>query len=49
MAEKIVKKIKDVPVPSIAGYPNRVPNTQTVQTRGGGAATRGTKSSKKLG
>ena len=30
------------------GYPNDVPNTQTVKTRGTGAATRGTKSSKKL-
>ena len=31
------------------GYPNNVPNTQTVKTRGTGAATRGTNSSKKLG
>jgi hypothetical protein len=31
------------------GYPNKVPNTQTVKTRGTGAATRGTNSSKKLG
>jgi len=31
------------------GYPNNVPNTQTVVTRGSGAATRGNKSSKKLG
>ena len=30
------------------GYPNDVPNTQTVKTRGTGAATRGTNSSKKL-
>lgn len=30
------------------GYPNNVPNTQTVKTRGTGAATRGTKSSSKL-
>ena len=49
MAEKQVKKIKDVPVPNIAGYPNNVPNTQTETTRGGGAATKGFKSSKKLG
>lgn len=48
MAEKQVKKIKDVPVPNIAGYPNNVPNTQTVLTRGSGAATRGNKSSTKL-
>ena len=44
-----VKKIKDVPVPNIAGYPNKVANTQTVKTRGTGAATQGTNSSKKLG
>ena len=31
------------------GYPNKVANTQTVKTRGTGAATKGTKSSKKLG
>ena len=30
------------------GYPNNIPNTQTVKTRGTGAATRGTKSSTKL-
>lgn len=37
------------PVPNTAGYPNNVPNTQTVKTRGTGAATKGTNSSKKLG
>jgi hypothetical protein len=31
------------------GYPNKVANTQTVKTRGTGAATKGTSSSKKLG
>jgi len=31
------------------GYPNNVANTQTVKTRGTGAATKGTNSSKKLG
>jgi len=31
------------------GYPNAIPSTQTVKTRGTGAATRGTNSSKKLG
>jgi hypothetical protein len=31
------------------GYPNNVPNTQTVKTRGTGAATRGTGHSKKMG
>ena len=30
------------------GYPNKVANTQTVKTRGTGAATKGTNSSKKL-
>ena len=30
------------------GYPNNVPNTQTVKTRGTGAATKGTNSSSKL-
>ena len=30
------------------GYPNNVPNTQTVKTRGTGAAVRGNKSSTKL-
>jgi hypothetical protein len=30
------------------GYPNNVANTQTVKTRGTGAATKGTHSSKKL-
>ena len=37
------------PVSNTAGYPNNVPNTQTVKTRGTGAATKGTNSSKKLG
>jgi hypothetical protein len=31
------------------GYPNNVPNTQTLKTRGTGAATKGTHSSKKMG
>lgn len=40
---------KKVPlVPNNNGYPNNVPNTQTVKTRGTGAATKGTHSSKKL-
>lgn len=38
-----------VATPSVAGYPNNVAKTQTVKTRGTGAATRGTHSSKKLG
>ena len=32
---------KKVPVPNISGYPNAVANTQTVKTRGTGAATKG--------
>ena len=41
---------KKVPVgKNNSGYPNNVPNTQTVKTRGTGAATKGTHSSKKLG
>lgn len=43
------EKIKDVPVPNTSGYPVKVKNTQTVKTRGTGAATKGTKSSSKLG
>ena len=31
------------------GYPNNIPSTQTVKTRGCGAATKGCDSSKKLG
>ncbi len=43
-------KPKIVPiVPNNNGYPNKVANTQTVKTRGTGAATKGTKSSSKLG
>jgi hypothetical protein len=43
------KQPQKTPVPNTAGYPNNVPNTQTVKTRGTGAAIKGTKSSKKLG
>jgi|TARA_X000001388_G_scaffold6042_1_gene3873 hypothetical protein len=49
---KEVQKFKqpvDVPVPKRDGYPNDIPNTQTVKTRGTGAATKGTNSSKRLG
>lgn len=31
------------------GYPNAVANTQTIKTRGTGAATKGIKHSKKMG
>lgn len=46
---KNYSKTKKVPVPKTAGYPNNVANTQTVKTRGTGAATKGTRSSSKLG
>ena len=36
------------PVPNTDGYPNNIANTQTVKTRGTGAATKGTNSSKRL-
>lgn len=43
-------KPKAVPiVPNNSGYPNNVTKTQTVKTRGTGAATQGTNSSAKLG
>ena len=41
--------IKKVPTPKGNGYPNEKPNTQTVKVRGTGAATKGNKSSDKLG
>tara|TARA_R100001594_G_scaffold3631_2_gene13480 strand:+ start:14586 stop:14747 length:162 start_codon:yes stop_codon:yes gene_type:complete len=37
---------KPVPVPNMCGYPNNIPNTQTQQMRGKGAATKGTGFSK---
>ena len=40
---------KSVPVPNSNGYPNKIPNTQTVKTRGTGAATKGNKSSSRMG
>lgn len=40
---------KPAPMDACCGYPNRVSNTQTMKTRGTGAATKGTHSSKKLG
>lgn len=42
-------KPKAAPMPDCCGYPNKAANTQTMKTRGTGAATRGTKSSSKLG
>jgi hypothetical protein len=43
------KQPKSVAVPNVAGYPNDVAKTQTVKTRGTGAATKATKHSKKMG
>jgi hypothetical protein len=40
---------KPVPINGNNGYPNNVANTQTLKTRGTGAATKGTNSSKKMG
>lgn len=39
--------LKDKPPSN--GYPNNIPNTQTVKVRGTGAATKGTGCSTKLG
>jgi hypothetical protein len=43
------KMPKSVLVPKGNGYPNNIKSTQTLKTRGTGAATRGTKSSTKMG
>jgi len=42
------KQPKKVPVPNCNGYPNAVANTQTVKTRGTGAATKGNRSSTRM-
>ena len=42
------KQPTQVPTPNVDGYPNDIPKTQTVKTRGTGAATKGTNSSKRL-
>lgn len=42
-------KVKSVATPNTAGYPNKIASTQTQKTRGTGAATKGTKHSKKMG
>tara|TARA_R110000796_G_scaffold59827_1_gene138106 strand:- start:551 stop:703 length:153 start_codon:yes stop_codon:yes gene_type:complete len=42
------KQPTDVPVPKTGGYPDKVANTQTVVTRGSGAAIKGNKSSTRL-
>jgi hypothetical protein len=40
---------QSVPVPNVSGYPNKIASTQTVKTRGTGAATQATKHSTKMG
>jgi hypothetical protein len=40
---------KEYIIQTNCGYPNNTANTQTVKTRGTGAATKGTNSSTKLG
>jgi hypothetical protein len=42
------KQPKSVPVGNNNGYPNNIANTQTLKTRGTGAATKGTKSSTRM-
>lgn len=49
MKSSTTKQPKKVPVPNTDGYPNAVANTQTVKTRGSGAATKGNKSSTRMG
>lgn len=41
--------IKSVPVGKNNGYPNNIASTQTLKTRGTGAATKATKHSAKMG
>lgn len=49
MKSGTTKQPKKVPVPKDNGYPNAVANTQTMKTRGSGAATKGNKSSTRMG
>ena len=42
MAKENSNQPKLVPVPKMDGYPNKIPNTQTQQMKGKGAATKGT-------
>jgi hypothetical protein len=49
MATTTYRQPKSVPINGNSGYPNNVANTQTLKTRGTGAATQGTNSSKKMG
>lgn len=43
------KQPSSTPVPEVAGYPDKVANTQTQKMRGAGAATKGTGHSTKMG
>lgn len=49
MATTPYKQPEKCEVPKTSGYPNNVASTQTVKTRGTGAATKATKHSKKMG
>ena len=49
MEMKIYRKPKPVPVIGNCGYPNNVPNTQTMRTRGTKHTTRGNSNSVKMG
>jgi hypothetical protein len=49
MATTTYNQPKKMATPSCCGYPNKVSSTQTMKIRGTGAATKGTKSSAKLG
>jgi len=42
------KQPSPVPIPEVGGYPAKVANTQTMKTRGTGAATKGTNSSTRM-
>jgi len=39
---KDMSTIKPCAMPTNAGYPNKIPNTQTKKMKGAGAATKGT-------
>tara|TARA_R110000744_G_scaffold377871_1_gene493320 strand:- start:735 stop:902 length:168 start_codon:yes stop_codon:yes gene_type:complete len=39
---KVMSGIKPCVMPTNAGYPNNIPNTQTKKMKGAGAATKGT-------
>lgn len=49
MANTTYKQPQSVPVEKNNGYPNNIASTQTLKTRGNGAATKSTKHSAKMG